>query len=91
MGSYLELKIDHQLTRRLWTKPWGALRQIHEDIPRWLIVYSDMDNPLSKWNYAFDKCREFEINFILEKCVFIMFFGMIMGFIMSKEEKLLDF
>ncbi len=36
------------------------------------------------------KCRKFGTNFDLEKCVSMVFFGMIMGFIMSKEGKVLN-
>jgi hypothetical protein len=36
------------------------------------------------------KCREFGINLNPNKCAFIVFLGMILGFIISKDSKLLD-
>jgi hypothetical protein len=36
------------------------------------------------------KCRKFGISLNLEKCVSMVFFGMIMGLIMSKEGKVLN-
>jgi hypothetical protein len=36
------------------------------------------------------KCREFGISLNLEKCAFIVFSGIIVGFIVSKEGKIMD-
>ncbi len=45
---------------------------------------------LTKLKLCFEMCKKFGINFNLEKCVFMVFFKMIMGLIMFKESKLLD-
>jgi len=52
------------------------------------IVYSDMDNHLQKFRLCFQKCREYDISMNPKKCAFMVFLGMILGFIVSKEEKL---
>jgi len=52
------------------------------------IMYSDMDSHLQKFRLCFQKCREYGINMNLEKCAFMIFSGMILGFIVSKEGKL---
>jgi hypothetical protein len=53
-------------------------------------VYNDMDTHLSKLKSCCFECREYGINLNLEKCIFMVFLGMILGFIVSKEGKLLD-
>jgi hypothetical protein len=52
------------------------------------IVYSDMDSHLQKFRLCFKKCREYGINLNPDKCAFMVFLGMILGFIISKEGKL---
>jgi hypothetical protein len=52
------------------------------------IVYSDMHNHLQKLKLCFQKCKEYGINLNLDKCAFMVFSGMILGFIISKERKL---
>jgi hypothetical protein len=37
---------------------------------------------------GFLKCKEYGINFNLEKCAFMVFLGMILGFIVYKEGKI---
>jgi hypothetical protein len=54
------------------------------------MVYSDMENHLMKLRLYFQKCKEYKVNFNLEKCVFMVFLGLILGFIVSKEGKILD-
>ncbi len=54
------------------------------------MVYSDMENDLMKLKLRFQKCREYKINFNPEKCVFMVFLGLILGFIVSKEGKIPD-
>jgi hypothetical protein len=54
------------------------------------IVYSDIDSHLQKLRLCFQKCKEYCINLNLDKCAFMVFLGMILGFIVSKEGKLLD-
>ncbi len=41
-------------------------------------------------NYVFKKCREYGISLNLDKCAFMVFSRRILGFIVSKERKLLD-
>ncbi len=38
----------------------------------------------------FSKCKEYDINLNPDKCAFMVFSGMFLGFIVSKEGKLLD-
>ncbi len=54
------------------------------------IVYSDMESHLWKFKLCFQKCREYGISPNPDKCAFMVFLGMILGFIVSKEGKLLD-
>jgi hypothetical protein len=54
------------------------------------IVYSDMENHLQKLRLCFQKCKEHGINLNPKKCAFMVFLGMILGFIISKEGKLPD-
>ncbi len=52
------------------------------------IVCSEMDNHLQKLKLCFQKCREYGISLNLDKCAFMVFSRMILGFIVSKEGKL---
>jgi hypothetical protein len=54
------------------------------------IVYSDMESHLQRLELCFQKCREYGISLNLDKCAFMVFSGMILGFIVSKVGKLLD-
>jgi hypothetical protein len=54
------------------------------------IVYSDMESHLMKLIHYFQKCREYIINLNLKKCAFMVFLGLILRFIVSKEGKILD-
>jgi hypothetical protein len=49
------------------------------------IVYNDMDNHLQKTRLCFQKCRQYGINLNLYKFVFMVFLGMILGFIVPKK------
>jgi hypothetical protein len=53
-------------------------------------VFSDLDTHLTKLRLCFDKSREFEISLNPEKCMFLMHLSIIMGYVVSKESKLLD-
>ncbi len=54
------------------------------------IMYSVMEMHINKLKLCFQKCKEFWINLNPEKCAFIVYSIMILGFIVSKEGKLLD-
>jgi hypothetical protein len=54
------------------------------------IMYNDMDSHLQKLRSCFQKCRKYGISLNLNKCAFMVFLEMILGFIISKEGKLLD-
>jgi hypothetical protein len=54
------------------------------------IVYSDMEGHLQKLILCFQMCREYGISLNLDKWAFMVFLGMILGFIVSKEGKLID-
>jgi hypothetical protein len=51
-------------------------------------MYSDMESQLQKLRLCFQKCREYDISMNLDKCAFMVFSRMILGFIISKEGKL---
>jgi hypothetical protein len=48
------------------------------------IRYNDMDSHLQKLKFCFQKCKEYGISMNLEKCAFMVFLGMILGFVVSK-------
>jgi hypothetical protein len=52
------------------------------------IFYSDMESHLMKLRFFFHKCKEYKINFKLEKCAFMVFSRLILRFIVSKEGKI---
>jgi hypothetical protein len=51
-------------------------------------LYSNMESHLQKFKLCFQKCKEYGISLNLNKCAFMVFLGMILGFITSKERKL---
>jgi hypothetical protein len=53
-------------------------------------IFSDLKTHLAKFWLCFDKCQEFGISLNLEKCMFLVFSSVILGYIMSKEGKLPD-
>jgi len=48
------------------------------------MVYNDMESHLQKLRLCFQKCREYGISLNPNKCAFMVFSGMILGFIVSK-------
>jgi hypothetical protein len=54
------------------------------------MVYNDMESHLMKLKLCFQKCKEYIINLNLDRCAFMAFSGLILGFIVSKEGKILD-
>jgi hypothetical protein len=52
------------------------------------MVYSDMESHLLKLRLCFQKCKEYGISLNPDKCAFMGFSGMVLGFIVSKERKL---
>jgi hypothetical protein len=53
------------------------------------IVYRDMESHLMKHRFYFQKCKEYKVNLNSEECAFMVFSGLILGFIISKEGKIL--
>jgi hypothetical protein len=53
-------------------------------------VFNILDAQLIKLQLCFDKCREFGISLNLKKCMFFAHSGVILGYVVSKEGKLLD-
>jgi hypothetical protein len=51
-------------------------------------MYSDMESHLHKLKLCFQKCKEYGISLNPNKCAFMVFLRMILGFIISKEGKL---
>jgi hypothetical protein len=54
------------------------------------IVFMDLSTHLDKLKKCFLKCRKFSIYLNPDKCAFMVFSGTILGFIMSKEGKVMD-
>jgi len=48
------------------------------------IMYSNMESRLQKLKLCSQKCKEYGIRLNLDKCAFMVFLGMIVGFIVSK-------
>jgi hypothetical protein len=53
-------------------------------------IFSDLSTHLEKLNKCFLKCREFGVNLNLDKCAFMVFSKTILGFIVLKEDKVMD-
>jgi hypothetical protein len=53
-------------------------------------MYSDMESHMQKFRLCFQKCSEYGISLNPDKCAFMVFLGMILGFIILKGGKLLD-
>jgi hypothetical protein len=51
-------------------------------------VFSDFKTHLAKLQLCFDKWREFGINLNIEKCMFLVYSGVILGYVISKVGKL---
>jgi hypothetical protein len=49
-----------------------------------------MESHLQKLRFCFQKCKKYGISLNADKCAFMVFSGMILGFIVSKERELLD-
>jgi hypothetical protein len=47
-----------------------------------------MESHLLKLRLCFQKCKEYGISLNPDKCAFMGFSGMVLGFIVSKERKL---
>jgi len=54
------------------------------------IVFNELSTHLEKFKKCFLKCKEYGISFNLEKCAFMVCFGIILGFIVSKLGKTLN-
>ncbi len=53
-------------------------------------IFSDLSTHLEKLKKCFLKCKKFNISLNLDKCAFMVFLGTILGFIVSKEGKVMD-
>lgn len=53
-------------------------------------VFSDFKTHLAKLWLCLNKCYEFNINLNLEKCMFLVYLGVILGYVVSKARKLSD-
>jgi hypothetical protein len=53
-------------------------------------IFSDLSTHLEKLKKCFLKCKEFGINLNLDKCAFMVFSQTILGFLVSKEGKVMD-
>ncbi len=52
------------------------------------MLFSDMDTHFPKLRKCFEKSMEFGIILNLDKCLLLVIFDIILGFIVSKEDKL---
>jgi hypothetical protein len=50
-------------------------------------MFNDLSIHLKKLKKCFETCQEYGISFNLNKCAFMIFFGMILGFIVFNEGK----
>lgn len=53
-------------------------------------VYTDLATHLDKLTLCLEKCQEFNICLNPEKCLFLMSLGLILGYPVSKDGKLLN-
>jgi hypothetical protein len=53
-------------------------------------VYNSIKDHIHKLWLCFTKCREYGISLNLEKCLLMVFLGIILGHVVSKEGKMLD-
>jgi hypothetical protein len=53
-------------------------------------MFSNLDTHLPKLRLCFAKCKEFDISSNLEKCMFLVHSCIILGYVVSKENNLLD-
>ncbi len=53
-------------------------------------VFNDLKTHLTKLQLCFDKCYEFVISLNPEKCMFLVYSGVIFGYVVSKVGKLPD-
>ncbi len=53
-------------------------------------IFNDLSSHLEKLNKWFFKCKTFDISLNPDKCAFMAFSGTILGFIVSKEGKVMD-
>ncbi len=51
-------------------------------------IYNDMENHLMKLKLCFQKCKKYKISLKPQKCAFMVFLGLILRFIVSKEGKI---
>jgi hypothetical protein len=54
------------------------------------MVYSDMESHLMKLKLCFQKYKEHRISLNPNKCAFMVFSRLVLGFIVSKEGKIPD-
>ncbi len=80
--------MGHQLSRKQLAKPSEYLDQLMKIFLDDFTVCSDMESHLKKFKLCFQKCKKYRINFNLKKCAFMVFLGLILGFIVSKEGKI---
>jgi hypothetical protein len=53
-------------------------------------IYNDLESHLMKLKIFFPKCKKYKISFNIDKCAFMVFSRLILGFIISKEGKSLN-
>jgi len=55
-----------------------------------LLFFNDLSTHLEQLKKCFFKCKEYGISLNPEKCTFMVCFGTILGFVVSKEGKTLN-
>jgi hypothetical protein len=53
-------------------------------------AFNDLDTHLIKFWLCLNKCIEFDISLNPKKCMFLVHLSVILGYLVSKESKLLD-
>ncbi len=77
----------HKIVTKTFRKYMDTFMNIFLDD---FIIYNDMETHLQKLRLCFQKCREYNISLKAKKYVFMVIFGVILEFIVSKEGKLPD-
>ncbi len=87
----------------IWRKKWTAhlskvvIKMFHEYIDVFIkiflddfTIFSDLSTHPENFKKCFLKCKMFGISLSPNKCAFMVFSGTILGFIVSKEGKVMD-
>jgi hypothetical protein len=96
-GAFVWLVMPFGITNGPPTYQWVVDRVFKDYLGKFMklflddfIVYSSIEDHIHKLRLCFIKCREYGISLNLEKCLLMVFSGIILGHVVSKEGKMLD-